>query len=529
MRLEGPGYNYQMLMSQMRGPSGPYAKDDFESSQSAKDRSLEEALSEYIGNVSPDDIIELKRSAFRELADQPDNLQRLAGPRGGEEGSVMTSFRERAKPTSYEDEFRRHPSNHRDRSNVGGGGGGGGEEQSEEDLKEYFDALNTYLQYNLPLELQKSYKESGMNKRQYDNYDTGYDFFNSPLQGWSKRDKGHNKLAFTYYDDESPRSSYNSPKRLHSSERAMKTPGGSGHHVMRKRLWRDGSMEKSSLHKQRVMLKRSSSKIPHAYGGASSGARMIRSKKDSHKMNLLHEKTDPSVAKELSGIFMAPKPNNQTSKNKTEKTPVELKVKLDTTTKLPVNVGKLTKTTVPKPTDETRMKSKAKQKLGQLEEAGVGSEAAKTPLVMAKKSIDWSDYFGIDRRRKKSLNNNIDDSWLLDQYLQAYDKENRGGRPGFEPQSSEEILDKQENYDQLMNSLRDAADAIISKAIKYTGAHEGIKNEQVIDKVREQVINQLALAYDLENIRRILEEHKAEYSQEPSNFYRGKPYNTPFA
>nr|XP_018917240.1 PREDICTED: uncharacterized protein LOC109044138 [Bemisia tabaci] len=420
VRLEGPGYNYQMLLSQGRGP---YSKDDLES-QSDRSRSLEEALSEYINSVSPDEIAE-KRSAFRELSEQPEILQRL-GARSDD--PFLTSFRERAKPV-YED---RHRSSH--------------EEDEREYLEEYLDALNdavnTYLQNTIPLE--KNYKD----KRQ--DFDTGYDFFNSPLPAWKRG--GKYAYGINLYDDQ---------KR--PLEKPPKIPGSLGHHIMRKRLWRDGSVDKG--HKR--VLKRSS--------------KLVRSKKDARK---LHEKTDPNVAKELSGIFMTPK-NNQT-KNKTE---VELKVKLDTTTKPPV---------------KQEPKSKTKQKLGQKEEA-TNSEIPK-PIAMSKKSIDWSDYFGIDRRRKKS----VDDNWLLDQYLQAYARENQG------KSETQEELEKAENYEMLMDSLREAADAIIAKAVKYTGAHEGIRNEQVIDKVREQVMNQLALAYDLENIRRILEEHRAE--QEP---YRG--------
>nr|XP_033334906.1 uncharacterized protein LOC117225445 isoform X4 [Megalopta genalis] len=74
------------------------------------------------------------------------------------------------------------------------------------------------------------------------------------------------------------------------------------------------------------------------------------------------------------------------------------------------------------------------------------------PIEVRKKSIDWSQYFGIDRRRKKSLfmpgqgTQNQDDEWMLQRYYENMGDNLRGN----------ELESKKENFsrkDQLKKTL----------------------------------------------------------------------------
>lgn len=62
--------------------------------------------------------------------------------------------------------------------------------------------------------------------------------------------------------------------------------------------------------------------------------------------------------------------------------------------------------------------------------------------------------------------------------------------------------EKLESMDKKLQSIEDF---IIDETIKYTGAHEGIKNQEEIRKLKEHVLSRLATAYSLEKMRRALD------------------------
>lgn len=62
--------------------------------------------------------------------------------------------------------------------------------------------------------------------------------------------------------------------------------------------------------------------------------------------------------------------------------------------------------------------------------------------------------------------------------------------------------EKLESMDKKLQSIEDF---IIDETIKYTGAHEGIKNQDEIRKLKEHVLSRLATAYSLEKMRRALD------------------------
>lgn len=86
-----------------------------------------------------------------------------------------------------------------------------------------------------------------------------------------------------------------------------------------------------------------------------------------------------------------------------------------------------------------------------------------------KRDIDWSHYWGIDRKKKE-------------------DPTQRGSRL--------------ENMDQ---KLKDIEDLLIDDTVKYTGAHEGITSPADIAKLKDHVVSRLATAYSLEKMRRDLD------------------------
>ncbi|XP_039969305.1 DNA ligase 1 [Bactrocera tryoni] len=112
--------------------------------------------------------------------------------------------------------------------------------------------------------------------------------------------------------------------------------------------------------------------------------------------------------------------------------------------------------------------------------------SARISNLRRKKSIDWSTYFGIDRKKKSTngLNEEEDDK-----------KEE-------EKKKRELNIKEIRNMDRKLQSIEDF---IIDETIKYTGAHEGIANPDEIRRLKDHVLSRLATAYSLEKMRRALE------------------------
>ncbi|XP_065204741.1 uncharacterized protein LOC135834710 isoform X2 [Planococcus citri] len=136
------------------------------------------------------------------------------------------------------------------------------------------------------------------------------------------------------------------------------------------------------------------------------------------------------------------------------------------------------------------------------------------PLNIKKKSVDWSNYFGVDKRSQKRSELQKDqrkNDVLLDQYIQNYILQsvrnsafnNRGSEYRYFPKRN---VKHGAGHEQLETDedLRTAEDLIIDNVLKYTGAHEGITDPREIQRFRENVINELAAAYNLEKLRKEL-------------------------
>nr|CAD7586674.1 unnamed protein product [Timema genevievae] len=295
--------------------------------------------------------------------------------------------------------------------------------------------------------------------------------------------------------------------------------------------------------------------------------------------------TDLKVAKELNQIFSSINNNvKHTNKNGTTKDSVEHNTlnpsKLSEISNKN-NSGAFTnnETTNENNYEETTSQKTYAQNQSQKKEKPTYSQISSvsekdTPIEIKKKSIDWSDYFGIDRRRKKTgsmINNeseirknknSIDDDWLLNQYYRTLIKTNNPNQkrtlntprihehpinkkqemfaqpfdtrifdadtyvknthryaPSKKIGSGQEINNEGARIDNMNNKLKNIEDLIINEAVKYTGAHEGSTDSEEIQAVKDKVMSRLAAAYSLEKMRRALGEFKSSLQAQKNSIY----------
>ncbi|GLV41697.1 uncharacterized protein CBL_13364 [Carabus blaptoides fortunei] len=239
--------------------------------------------------------------------------------------------------------------------------------------------------------------------------------------------------------------------------------------------------------------------------------------------------TDPKVVKDLSNLFG----NKGLSMEKTSASlPIKTKKALDKNSK---KVSKKNTTNVVHADGHTSQeKTTAEPKRKQVEQVSQ-NQANDEPLNIRKKSIDWSNYFGIDRRKKKSESYGnggaINNDWMIKRYNQAvamavkrssgseyplnFFRDNyasEGGSYGNEVEQSKRKSQFRNsdasNLDEMDDKLKNIEDLIIDEALKYTGAHEGETDPKEIQEVKDKVISRLAAAYSLEKMRRALSEFK---------------------
>ncbi|KAK9890334.1 hypothetical protein WA026_010431 [Henosepilachna vigintioctopunctata] len=202
-------------------------------------------------------------------------------------------------------------------------------------------------------------------------------------------------------------------------------------------------------------------------------------------------KTDPKVEKDLSSIFAT------SDKKKSIKYPKK------------ADDGQKKKQTQ---TNHTNSKTESKKNDTKKEIKEISSEK---PIQITKKSIDWSDYFGLDRRKKS--NDDINKEWLMERYHKAvavskknseYPLQSFHHHDGVKTtKRGKEVIDnnKLEKMDQNLKVLEDE---IVDDALKYTGANEGVTDPKDIREVEDGIISRLAKAYSIEKMRRALGEYK---------------------
>lgn len=153
--------------------------------------------------------------------------------------------------------------------------------------------------------------------------------------------------------------------------------------------------------------------------------------------------TDPKVERELNQIFSSPTVSDHLhsethpketahGKESSEKTTVDTEHVATTHAPVASNSTAFAKV---KEKENSTSRHDPQHRSGSEEkpvEQPVTTSRSGTSLDIKKKSINWSDYFGIDRRRKKtgpkgsgneartSNDHPIDDEWLFNQYYKAY-------------------------------------------------------------------------------------------------------------
>lgn len=179
--------------------------------------------------------------------------------------------------------------------------------------------------------------------------------------------------------------------------------------------------------------------------------------------------------------------------------------------------------TSPNKSQEAPKTENKREKKGQ-KEVSVDLKSLK-PLNIKKKSIDWSNYFGVDKRQKKSSSTPKEppkSDVLLDQYIQSYILQsvrnsafnNRGSDYRYFPKRGkywEAELEDTNRRLETAEDLRTAEDLIIDHVLKYTGAHQGITDPVELQRFRERVIEELGAAYNLEKLRNEIYDNSKPY------------------
>lgn len=226
--------------------------------------------------------------------------------------------------------------------------------------------------------------------------------------------------------------------------------------------------------------------------------------------------TDPKVAKELSSVFGSS--NTQLTVKAKEK-------KNDNKKSTKLNKSKTTKQDVK--TEKKQNVSVAKEPTTKEVVPNIVKEE---PIEIKKKSINWRDYFGYDRKKKSDAN--LENEWLMERYHKAiatadkrnadyplknfryYDSDKTENFDRGNEKKSNIRVDEQTKLQEVDTKLKNIEDSIIDEALKYTGAHEGTVDSKEIQEVKDKVISRLAAAYSLEKMRQALGEYKESIAKQ---------------
>lgn len=158
------------------------------------------------------------------------------------------------------------------------------------------------------------------------------------------------------------------------------------------------------------------------------------------------------------------------------------------------------------------------------------------PIIIKKKSIDWSDYFGIDRRKKKSFLNNLGEDRLRKQYFDTFNREvfypsnsfskhTKVKRNFVETKPREETEIQMESaramalqntdrdlnkntdskLDDIDKKLKNMESMIVDEALHYSNVGDELDSKEE-QEVKEKLLSRLAAAYSLEKMRKAMKE-----------------------
>lgn len=180
------------------------------------------------------------------------------------------------------------------------------------------------------------------------------------------------------------------------------------------------------------------------------------------------------------------------------------------------------------------------------------------PIHIKKKSIDWSDYFGVDKRSNKPVTfvNDLTQDRLRKQYFDTFNKEviyplntfrrhTNAKRNYMEPKPNGEseiqidrahlssqkdekrssTTDNDSKLDNIDKKLRNMEGLIVDEALHYSnvGTELDSKEEQ---EMKEKLLSRLAAAYSLEKMRKALKEFKQSLQIQKPKFNAPAPIPT---
>ncbi|XP_011493936.1 PREDICTED: uncharacterized protein LOC105359131 [Ceratosolen solmsi marchali] len=121
------------------------------------------------------------------------------------------------------------------------------------------------------------------------------------------------------------------------------------------------------------------------------------------------------------------------------------------------------------------------------------------PIDVKKKSVDWSQYFGIDRRKKKTVymgrpdTQDQDEEYLLQKYYETMAENlNLIDKDGGE---------KRDKLQQMDSKLKNMKNQMIEEAMEV-----GLKNNVDSQEVKDEIMSRLSAAYSFEKLRRALKQ-----------------------
>ncbi|XP_028169842.1 uncharacterized protein LOC114359589 [Ostrinia furnacalis] len=172
------------------------------------------------------------------------------------------------------------------------------------------------------------------------------------------------------------------------------------------------------------------------------------------------------------------------------------------------------------------------------------------PINIKKKSIDWSDYFGIDKRSKNpavSFVNDLTKDRLNKQYFDTFNKEVIYPLNGFRKHSNVKrnyvqanpngesesqiaktlpmshqndekrntATDNDAKLDNIDRKLKTMEGLIVDEALHYSNVGEELDSKEE-QEMKEQLLSRLAAAYSLEKMRKALKEFKQSLQTQKS-------------
>ncbi|XP_070068454.1 uncharacterized protein [Drosophila takahashii] len=132
-------------------------------------------------------------------------------------------------------------------------------------------------------------------------------------------------------------------------------------------------------------------------------------------------------------------------------------------------------------------------------------------MLRAKKSIDWSQYFGLDRKKKSAQKN--EELKKRSEADSSSNNDDEDDNESSEAEKKKRDFDS-EKLDSMDKKLQSIEDFIIDETIKYTGAHEGLNSKDDIRRIKDHVLSRLATAYSLEKMRRALDKLRRSVDNE---------------